>query len=212
MISIKVFAFNPFSENTYVLYDETKEAIVVDPGNYDARESDVLTRYISDQGLKPVAIVNTHAHVDHVLGVFYLKNHYSIPFYLHPKEEPVLHSVKTYASNYGFHAFNEPVVDGWLQEGELFSFGSSTLRIVFVPGHAPGHIALIQDDQRFVIGGDVLFKNSIGRTDLPGGNYQTLIGSIKDELFILSDDFVVYPGHGGTTTIGDEKRYNPFLR
>lgn len=212
MIHIERFTFNPFSENTYLLYDETKEAIIVDPGNYTRDENEELINFIEENGLKPVRIVNTHAHIDHVLGVFYLKNKYAIPFALHAKDEQVLLAVKSYAPNYGFPAFNEPEVDQWLNEGDSVTFGTSELRILFVPGHAPGHIALVNDDQKFVIGGDVLFRTSIGRTDLPGGNFETLISSIRTQLFVLSDDYEVYPGHGGSTTIGFEKRNNPFLR
>jgi hydroxyacylglutathione hydrolase len=212
MIHIERFTFNPFSENTYLLYDETKEAIIIDPGNYTRDENEELINFIEENKLKPVRIVNTHAHIDHVLGVFYLKNKYTIPFALHTKEEPVLMAVKSYAPNYGFPAFNEPEVDQWLNEADVVTFGTSELRMLFVPGHAPGHIALVNDEQKFVIGGDVLFKTSIGRTDLPGGNFETLIESIRTQLFVLPDDYEVYPGHGGSTTIGFEKKHNPFLR
>lgn len=212
MIHIERFTFNPFSENTYLLYDETKEAIIIDPGNYTRDENEELINFIAENDIKPVRIVNTHAHIDHVLGVFYLKNKYTIPFALHIKDEPVLMAVKSYAPNYGFPTFNEPEVDQWINEGDTVTFGNSELRIIFVPGHAPGHIALVNDDQKFVIGGDVLFKTSIGRTDLPGGNFETLIDSIRTQLFVLPDDYEVYPGHGGSTTIGFEKKHNPFLR
>jgi hydroxyacylglutathione hydrolase len=212
MIHIKRFTFNPFSENTYLLYDETMEAIIVDPGNYSREENEELTSFIDEKKIKPVRIVNTHAHIDHVLGVFYLKNKYNVPFVLHSKDEPVLAAVKSYAPNYGFPAFNEPEVEQWISEGDTVTFGASSLRVLFVPGHAPGHIALVNDDQKFVIGGDVLFRSSIGRTDLPGGSFETLMTSIRTQLFVLPDEYEVHPGHGETTTIGFEKKYNPFLR
>ncbi|GAB2787729.1 MBL fold metallo-hydrolase [Rhabdobacter roseus] len=212
MIQIQSFTFNPFAENTYVLHDLTGEALIVDPGNYQQQEHDVLTRYLEERSLKPIRIVNTHAHIDHVLGVSFLKYRYELPFSLHPDDAPLLRAVKTYAPNYGFPAFDEPEVEQWLHEGDTVTFGSSSLRVLHVPGHAPGHLALVNDEQRFVIGGDVLFRQSIGRTDLPGGDYDTLIASIRTKLFTLPDDYTVYAGHMEPTTIGYEKKYNPFLK
>lgn len=212
MIHIKSFVFSPFAENTYILYDETKEAILIDPGCYEAHEFKELNDFIKKEGLKPVGIYNTHAHIDHVLGVAPLKRTYSIPFALHRKDEPLLLAVKTYAPNYGFARFEEPAVDQWLTEEDVVTFGNSSLRILFVPGHAPGHIAFVNDEQKIVIGGDVLFRQSIGRTDLPGGNMNTLLNSIRTQLFTLGDDYTVYAGHMEPTTIGFEKKYNPFLK
>jgi hydroxyacylglutathione hydrolase len=212
MIQIQSFTFNPFSENTYILYDETREAVIVDPGCYDSAEFNELYSYIESNQLNPVRIINTHAHIDHVLGVQAIKAKYSIPFSLHKIEEPVLKAVKTYAPNYGFPHFDEPEIDHYLLEGETVSFGNSELKIIFVPGHAPGHVAFLSDSQRFIISGDVLFRQSIGRTDLPGGDFGTLIESIRTKLFTLDDDYMVYAGHMGPTTIGFEKKNNPFLK
>lgn len=212
MIQIKSFVFSPFAENTYVLYDETKEAILIDPGCYEAEEFQELTDFITNEGLTPVGIYNTHAHIDHVLGVAHLKRTYTIPFALHKQDEPLLLAVKTYAPNYGFPRFEEPAVERWIKEGETVAFGNSSLRILFVPGHAPGHVAFVNDEQKLVIGGDVLFRQSIGRTDLPGGNMNTLLTSIRTQLFTLDDDYTVYAGHMEPTTIGYEKKYNPFLK
>jgi hydroxyacylglutathione hydrolase len=212
MIQIQSFTFNPFAENTYILYDETGEAIVIDPGCYEKRERDTLDDFIAGHALKPVKIVNTHAHIDHVLGVAAVKRKYGIPFYLHKLEEPLLHAVKSYASNYGFAQFDEPEIEFTLKEGDEVSFGNSSLKIIFVPGHAPGHVAFVSEDQHFVIAGDVLFRQSIGRTDLPGGNFETLIHSIRTQLFTLPDDYAVYAGHMEPTTIGYEKKNNPFFR
>ena len=211
MIEIKSFVFNPFSENTYLLFDETKEALIIDPGCYEPAEHEQLNGFIKSQGLKPVGIVNTHAHIDHVLGVEKLKTTYRIPFALHKLDEPLLRAVKTYAPNYGFPVFSEPEVERWLKEGETVEFGNASLGIVFVPGHAPGHVAFVDHDQKFVIGGDVLFRQSIGRTDLPGGDMGTLLHSIRTQLFTLPDDYTVYAGHMQPTTIGFEKKHNPFL-
>lgn len=212
MVQIQTFVFNPFSENTYLLSDETGEAIIIDPGCYDQSEYKKLTDYIAANNLTPVKIINTHAHIDHVLGIAALKRKYNIPFYLHRLDEPVLKAVKSYASNYGFAVFDEPEIDHYLKEGESVTFGNTSLKIIFVPGHAPGHVAFVNDEQKFVIGGDVLFHLSIGRTDLPGGDHATLLSSIRTQLFTLPDDYQVFPGHMQSTTIGFEKKHNPFFR
>lgn len=212
MITIKSFTFNPFSENTYVLHDESGEAVIIDPGCYDKEEFHELYNYIENNGLKPVKIINTHAHIDHVLGVAGLKRKYNIPFSLHKTDEPLLKAVKTYSSNYGFSQFDEPEIDSYLGEGDIVTFGNSSLKVIFVPGHAPGHVAFVNDEQHFVIAGDVLFRQSIGRTDLPGGDMKTLLNSIRTQLFTLADDYAVYAGHMQPTTIGFEKKNNPFLK
>lgn len=212
MIQIESFTFNPFSENTYVLSDETGEAIIIDPGCYDKSEFDTLNDYIESNSLKVTKVVNTHAHIDHVLGVDAIKRKYQVPFYLHKLDEPLLKAVKSYAPNYGFAAFSEPEIEFYLNEGDTVSFGNSALGVVFVPGHAPGHVAFVSETERFVIGGDVLFRQSIGRTDLPGGDFNTLIHSIRTKLFTLPDDYKVYAGHMEPTTIGFEKKNNPFLK
>lgn len=212
MIQIQSFTFNPFSENTYILHDETGEAVIIDPGCYIPREFQAVYNYIDTHQLKPVKIINTHAHIDHVLGIYDIKKQYGIPFFLHATEEPVLKAVRSYASNYGFQKFDEPEIDGYLEEGKSVKFGNSELKVLFVPGHAPGHVAFVNEPQKFVIGGDVLFRQSIGRTDLPGGDFNTLINSIKTKLFTLEDDYTVYAGHMEPTTIGFEKKHNPFLK
>jgi hydroxyacylglutathione hydrolase len=211
MIHIETFVFNPFAENTYVLHDDTGEAVIIDPGCYDKQELAEISDYIEANALKPVQIINTHAHIDHVLGIAALKRKYNIPFSLHILDEPLLKAVKSYASNYGFSSFDEPEIDHYLAEGDTVHFGNSSLKVIFVPGHAPGHIAFLSEDQRFVIGGDVLFHMSIGRTDLPGGDHNQLLSSIRSKLFTLPDDYTVYPGHMQLTTIGFEKKNNPFF-
>lgn len=212
MIQIQSFTFNPFSENTYVLHDETGDAVIIDPGCYDKAEYKTLNDYIETNTLKPVQIINTHAHIDHVLGIAALKRKYNIPFSLHKLDEPLLKAVKTYAPNYGFNQFEEPEIEHFLDDAGKVEFGNSSLKVIFVPGHAPGHVAFLNEEQRFVIGGDVLFRQSIGRTDLPGGDMKTLINSIRSRLFTLDDDFTVYAGHMEPTTIGFEKKNNPFLK
>jgi hydroxyacylglutathione hydrolase len=210
MMHVKVFEFNPLQENTCILYDDTKECVVIDPGCYDKDEEDQLSEFIKENDLHVKLLLNTHCHIDHILGNYFVKKTFGVKLLIHPLDEPVLKAAKVYAPSYGLHRYNETEVDGYLQEGDTISFGNQHLKILFVPGHAPGHVAFYHKEGKIVIGGDVLFYNSIGRTDLPGGNYQTLIRSIHQQLFTLPDDVTVYPGHGPATTIGFEKRTNPF--
>jgi glyoxylase-like metal-dependent hydrolase (beta-lactamase superfamily II) len=210
MIKIKIFIFNPFSENTFILYDDTREAIVIDPGCYESHEEKELSDFIKKESLKVVKLINTHSHIDHCLGNKYIQDTYNVPLELHESEIPVLESVSSYAPSYGFDNYQPANSGPLLSEGNEVAFGSSSFSILFVPGHSPGHIALINEKENICISGDVLFQGSIGRTDLPGGNYDVLMDSIKSKLFNLSDSMVVYPGHGPTTTIGEERISNPF--
>ncbi len=210
MLQIKSFTFNPLQENTYILYDETKECVIIDPGCYEREEEEELVSFIEDNNLKVVLLLNTHCHIDHVLGNYFVKAKYKVKLLIHPKDEPVLKAVKVYAPNYGLSQYQEALPDGFFEEGEIISWGNQQLKVLFVPGHSPGHVAFHHQVKKIVIGGDVLFLNSIGRTDLPGGNFETLINSIHQKLFTLQDDTTVYPGHGLKTTIGFEKKSNPF--
>jgi hydroxyacylglutathione hydrolase len=210
MLQIQSFVFNPFQENTYVLYDETNECVVIDPGCYEPSEKEELASFIEDNQLNVSLLLNTHCHVDHVLGNAFVKDKYKVKFFIHAYDEPVLRAVKAYAPNYGFMLYHEALPDGYLKENDFVSFGNQRMKILFVPGHAPGHVAFYHEESKTVIGGDVLFLNSIGRTDLPGGNFGTLISSIHNKLFTLLDDVIVYPGHGPQTSIGFEKKTNPF--
>jgi glyoxylase-like metal-dependent hydrolase (beta-lactamase superfamily II) len=213
MVHIKVFTFNAFSENTYVLYDDTRQGVLIDPGCYDRSERDALAAFITREKLDIKHLLNTHGHVDHVLGNAWAKRTYGVKLLVHPLDEQTLRAVQVYAAPmYGLTAYEPSEPDGYLEEGKGVTFGDTTLDVLFVPGHAPGHIAFYHPGQRFCIGGDVLFQGSIGRYDLPGGNHQTLIRSIKDKLFPLGDDVTVYPGHGPQTTIGRERKSNPFLQ
>jgi hydroxyacylglutathione hydrolase len=212
MLQIQTFTFNPLQENTYVLYDETRSCVIIDPGCYEKQEKQALEEFIRSKELTVTHLLNTHGHVDHVLGNAFVKQTFGVPLYIHSKDEATLRAVETYAANWGFVRYEPAQPDHYLNEGDTVTFGNSMLEVLFVPGHAPGHIAFYSADQKICIGGDVLFRGSIGRTDLPGGDFDTLIASIQTQLFPLGDDVVVYPGHGGSTTIGHEKRYNPFLR
>jgi hydroxyacylglutathione hydrolase len=206
------FTFNAFAENTYVLHDETKQCIIVDPGCYDKSEQQTFLNFIQTQGLQVVQLVNTHCHIDHVLGNKFVADTYQVDLAIHETDLPTLRAVAVYAPSYGFTQYQEQLPNRFLQEGEILKFGNTELQILFTPGHAPGHVVFYHEPSRQLIAGDVLFQRSIGRTDLPGGNHATLIQSIKTKLFSLPDATVVYPGHGSSTTIGEEKKFNPFLR
>ncbi|CAA9311774.1 MAG: MBL-fold metallo-hydrolase superfamily [uncultured Cytophagales bacterium] len=212
MVHIKSFTFNAFSENTYVLYDDTRQGVLIDPGCYDRQERETLAAFISGEKLEIKHLLNTHGHVDHVLGNAWAKRTYGVQLRVHPLDEQTLRSVQVYAPMYGMAAYEPTEPDGFLEEGDQVTFGDTTLEVLFVPGHAPGHIAFYHAGQAFCIGGDVLFQGSIGRYDLPGGNQQTLLRSIREKLLPLGDAVTVYPGHGPATTIGREKKYNPFLQ
>ena len=210
MISIHSFVFNPFAENTYIVSDETRECAIIDPGCYTDVEQKQLQDYISEQNLKPVLLINTHGHIDHVLGNFFVQKTFDLGLSIHKVEVPTLKSVVTYAPSYGFAEYSDVEPEFYLSENKSVKFGNSSFEVLFVPGHSEGHIALINRAQNICISGDVLFESSIGRTDLPGGDFDTLIQSIRTKLFALPDNMVVYPGHGPTTTIGKEKTTNPF--
>ena len=210
MIKIQSFVFGPFMENTYILSDETGESVIIDPGCYERVEKETITDFVSNNNLKVVKLLNTHCHIDHVLGNDFIKEKYKVTLAAHRVEAPLLKAVKSYASNYGFPNYREVEIDEFVDENDIIKFGQSQLESLFVPGHSPGHIAFYNREQKFCIGGDVLFQGSIGRTDLPGGDFNTLIQSIHQKFFPLGDDFTVYCGHGSSTTVGEEKKSNPF--
>ena len=212
MIRVDSFGFNPFQENTYILSDETKECVIIDPGCYDQQERRILTDFITNEKLFPVRILNTHCHIDHVLGNHFVTEKYKLGVEIHTNEIPILKSLMQVAQMYGVPAEDSPDPTGFLEEGNTIKFGNSVLDILFTPGHSPGSITFYNKADRFVISGDVLFFQSIGRTDLPGGDFDTLIQSIKEKLFPLGDDVKVYSGHGPSTMIGFEKKNNPFLQ
>ena len=210
MLQVQKFVFNPFMENTYVLFDETNDCIIIDPGCIEKDEENQLNDFIQNNHLTVKQLINTHCHIDHVLGNAFVKRKFNVQLSIHPVEEPMLKAVKTYASNYGFFQYQDSTPDSFLNEGDQVVVGNQKLDVLFVPGHSPGHIALYHSSTKILIGGDVLFENSIGRTDLPGGNFDTLITSIHQKFFSLPDDVAVYCGHGPETNIGFEKRTNPF--
>ncbi len=213
MITIQSFVFNPFSENTYVLHDETKECIIIDPGCCQQYEKLELLEFISQNKLKPVKLLNTHCHIDHILGNNFVAKNFGLKLETHREELFNLkHSVNA-AELFGIGNFEpSPAPSVFLDESNTVEFGNSKLEILFVPGHSPGHIALVNKKEKFVINGDVLFYGSIGRTDFPGCSHQALINSIRTKLFPLGDDFRIFTGHGPSTNIGFEKKNNPFLQ
>ncbi len=210
-MQIAIFTFNPFQENTYVLYDETKEAVIVDPGCLDKDEELQLVDFITSNKLIPKHLVNTHCHIDHVLGNEFVSKKYNLPLTAHKGEKVVLDAQPQVSKMYGIPYKGSPDITKFLAEGDVFKFGKSELEIIFAPGHSPAHICLLHKKSNQLIAGDVLFRDSIGRTDLPGGDHKTLIDNIKSKLLVLNDDLVVYPGHGPSTTIGYERKNNPFL-
>jgi len=211
MIKIKVFIFNPFLVNTIVLSDESGEGIIIDASCYTQKERDELDQYISENHIKPVKLINTHCHVDHLLGCAYVANKYDIGVEIHEADLPVYKDAKQHGMVFGFDVDELPSVKGFLSEGQDVTFGNSSLRVFYVPGHSPGSVAFFNAEQKLVIVGDVLFKGTIGRTDLPGGNYDQLIKSITSKLLTMPPDTEVIPGHGPSTTIKEESLTNPFL-
>ncbi len=211
MIKIETLVFNPFKENTYILYDETKECVIIDPGCFDAEEEQEIISFLDDNNLTAKYILITHGHIDHVLGVNFLKNKLNIPVWIPQEEESTYNAVPNYANSYGFGSYTHTPADYLMSEGEEITFGSSSLKTIFAPGHSAGHAAFVNVEENICIGGDILFNESIGRVDLPGGDYDTLIKSIKEKIFVLNESMVVYPGHGPTTTIAHEKANNPFF-
>lgn len=211
MAKVQIFVNNPYQENTYILYDETGECAIIDPGMYTRAEQDVVVNFIKDNNLKPVLLLNTHCHVDHVLGNRFVFDQYGLKPQFNEGESETLAAVVAYAPAMGFRYDASPLPDTFLPETGTVEFGNTTLDLIFAPGHSPAHLCFYDKDATILIGGDVLFRQSIGRTDLPGGNYSTLVKNIEEKLFALPDDCTVYPGHGPETTIGFEKQHNPYL-
>ncbi|QDP85786.1 MBL fold metallo-hydrolase [Chryseobacterium sp. SNU WT5] len=212
MLHIQSFTFNPFSENTYVVYNENKDAFVIDPGNFSDEETAVLEKFIKDKQLKVQNILLTHAHIDHVLGLQKAFDQYKVPVLMHELDQEILDRNPMDANRFGFFfkPFEGEII--YLQEDEIIKLGDDEFKIIHVPGHSPGSIAFYNGAQKFMISGDVLFEGSIGRTDLYKGNHEQLLEHITTKLFILHEDTQVFNGHGNPTTIGFEKNYSPFFK
>jgi glyoxylase-like metal-dependent hydrolase (beta-lactamase superfamily II) len=212
MIRIKLFTFNAFSENTYILSDETGECVIVDAGCYEEQEQQELVNYIEGHKLKPVHNILTHCHIDHILGIAFIAGKFDLLPEYHKESEPFLVSAGEIAGSFGYQLKSIPGPKGFLDESKPVLFGTSSLKVLYTPGHADGSVCFYNAKDGFVITGDVLFRETIGRTDLPSGNFDLLMSSIRQKLFTLPDETVVYPGHGPETTIGFEKVNNPFIR
>ncbi len=211
MVTIKSFAFNPFQVNSFVVYDETLQCLIIDAACYEDDEFEELYSFISAHSLKPMAVLNTHGHVDHILGTKRVCEKYSIGFFMNKDDKFLLEQAAVYGKAFGFQVETPPEPKGWLEDGETYSYGNSGIGIRCAPGHSPGSVVFYSPEGKFIITGDVLFEGSIGRTDLPGGNYNQLIESIRTKILVLPGDTKVFPGHGSTTSIGFEMLHNPFL-
>ncbi len=212
MIQVLCKTYNPFQENTYILYDDSGECIIIDPGCWETSEEADLVREISRLNLKPVGLYNTHCHLDHVFGNAFVAETYQLELAIHEGEIPVLDAVPEVCRMYGIpYTKPSPNPTRLLQPGQSIAFGQSKLDILFTPGHSPASVSFFSENSDILIAGDVLFNGSVGRTDLPGGDMDVLLESIRNEFFTLGDQVVVYPGHGPATTIGHERKTNPFL-
>ncbi len=212
MLSVQPFTFNPLQENTYVLYNEKKECCIIDPGCYFDYEEKAVLDFVQQNGLKPVLLLNTHCHLDHIFGNHFIHQTFGLPLHLHPLEEQVLQFGPATGQkwNLEFTNYNGPLQ--FITETDVLKLGDEELHILFTPGHSPGSISFYSKAHKFLISGDVLFEGSIGRTDLPGGSFDVLETSIKTQLYTLPSDVIVHPGHGESTTIGDEAKTNPFVK
>ena len=208
-VKVASFQFNAFQENSFVVWDSERNCVIIDPGCYEKHEEKELFDFIENEGLKPIALLNTHAHIDHILGNAAVKTKYAIPFYLHKDDLNTLQAVASYAQVYGFEKYKiSPDPDFYLENDTEYKFGEISFKVFHTPGHAPGHVVFFEEDNEFVINGDVLFNGSFGRVDLPGGDLQTLKKSIFDIMFQLPENTVVFCGHGPKTTIEKEKKDN----
>ena len=210
-MNIAQLTFNPFQENTYVVWDDTRECVVIDAGNYSSQEDAALVKFLSEKNLKPVMALNTHGHVDHMLGVNRIKEEYGASFAIHGADRFLIETAPTHGSIYGFRVGEVPATDVDLDGVPEVKFGNTVLKVIHTPGHTPGHVCYYEPESRTLFSGDTLFKESIGRTDLPGGDYGWIMRSIIDRLLPLGGDVKFYPGHGPSSTIGHEMLYNPFI-
>ena len=211
MLQVKSFTFGPFSENTYIIYNEQKECMIIDPGMYNASEQQAFSAFIEQQQLMPKYLINTHCHIDHIFGNPYCVETYGLSLHAHALEQAVMDMAPTSAVLYGLHLPEIVSIEHFVEAGSNFQLGNYTSTRLFTPGHSPGSITLLEKTEKIAIVGDVLFNGSIGRTDLPGGHHQTLLNSIQSELFALDPETIVYSGHGPKTSIGHEQLTNPFF-
>ncbi len=213
MVTVESFVFNMFYENTFVIYDETKECAIIDPGCYSNDERETLKRFVEKKGLKPVLLLNTHCHVDHVFGNRFVADLWNLKLAIPDGEKEVLDAFPRIAQMYAIPNIQQsPDPEVLFKENDLLSFGKTKMSVISAPGHSPAGACFYVEEDKVLIAGDVIFEDSIGRTDLPGGDYDTLINNIKTKLLALPDEVKVYCGHGNSTSIGRERKYNPFLK
>jgi hydroxyacylglutathione hydrolase len=211
-LTVHTLTFNPFQENTYIIEAPSKECIIIDPGCFDAGERAELEAFIKDNDMKPVRLINTHCHIDHILGNAFVAKTWNLGLEIHQGEIPVLESGTMVSGMYGVPYDPSPKPASFLAEGDEVVLDGVSIKVLFTPGHSPASICLYNESDGWVIGGDVLFYESIGRTDLPGGDHQTLLKSIREQLFVLPNETIVYPGHGPQTKVGYEKMFNPWMQ
>lgn len=211
MLEVRTYVFNSFRVNTYIVSDITGECIIIDPGCENLEEREELISEINKYQLKPVKLINTHCHIDHILGNDFVKKTFSPKFLIHKLDQPLLLNSIEQGMFFGINATSSPLPDSFLNEGDRVKFGDSEFEILHIPGHSPGSIGLLNHDEKIMFTGDVLFQGGIGRTDLPGGDYHTLMNSIKEKILVHDPETVIYPGHGPETNIETEKNSNPFL-
>ena len=212
MLNVKAFTFNPVQENTYILYNDEKKCCIIDPGCYFKEENAALKNVIENSGLKPVLLLNTHCHLDHIFGNKFVYDTWTLLLHIHQNEKKVLDFGPSSGLMYNLPFENYNAELKFIEPGKNILIGRDQLEVLFTPGHSPGSVSFYHKEGRFLIGGDVLFNGSIGRTDLPGGDFDTLAKSIREQVFVLPDATIVYSGHGPETTIGFEKKNNPFVR
>ncbi|MBQ3173395.1 MAG: MBL fold metallo-hydrolase [Alistipes sp.] len=210
-MEIKRLMLNPLCENTYIVWDDTKECVVIDAGAMSDRENQMVAAVIAENGLKPVMAINTHGHFDHVGGVMYLKEQYGVQFACSSKDKFLLDAATSQGTMFGLKCNAAPAIDVDLDVVDKVRFGNTELRVIKTPGHTPGHVSLFAAEAKALFTGDTLFRESIGRTDLPGGDYSWIMKSILEQIIPLGDDVTIYPGHERESTIGHEVLYNPFV-
>ncbi len=212
MTGIIKLTFNPFQENTWILFSEEKECWIIDPGNSNPAEDQQLVDAIEKEGLTPVKLLLTHAHIDHILGLEFIKEKYGLKPFMHKNETPILERSESMAAMFGMSFNGTPEVEGYIEPGETLTLGAASFELLFTPGHSPGSITFYNKEEKFAVPGDVIMMNSIGRTDLPFCNHDDLINSIKTKIYGLPDDVMLYTGHGWDSSVGEEKKNNMFVK